>query len=274
VSDVRCADARERLDALADGELPPRDAEALGAHLAACAECSAELEATLDGVREIRERLAPYRASDVLRGRVRAALRAELAAESAGAPKTVRRAAPRRLAWPWRRLAAAVVLLATGGVATLATQRVAARRADDAVAREVEASHVRSLMLAHLLDVPSTDQHTVKPWFAGKVDFSPPVVRLDASGVVLLGGRVDYVRGRPAAVIVYRLRQHVINLYVWPAPDDADADPAESEVAGYHLVRWRAGGLEQWAVSDLNPTELRAVATAIRSASGRAAPPR
>src|SRR5207248_10914906 len=151
-----CADVRDRLDALADGELPPRDAQALGAHLAGCAGCSAALEATLDGVREIRERLAPYRASDVLRGRVRAALRAELASD---APAGVRQATPRRISWPWRRLAAAVLLVVAGGGATLATQYAARRRSDDVVAREVEASHVRSLMLAHLLDVPSTDQH-------------------------------------------------------------------------------------------------------------------
>jgi anti-sigma factor RsiW len=161
-----------------------------------------------------------------------------------------------------------------GGIAAVATR---GGSGDQALAREVESSHVRSLMLAHLLDVPSTDQHTVKPWFAGKVDVSPPVVRLDSTGTILLGGRLDYVRGRTVAVVVYQRRRHVVNLYAWPAAGAPDAGLAESDVDGYHLLRWREGGVELWAVSDLNLSELREFAAAIRSAStpaDPAAPPR
>ena len=123
------------------------------------------------------------------------------------------------------------------------------------LAQEILDSHVRSLMADHLYDVPSTDQHTVKPWFDGKLDFSPPVVDLSPEGFELAGGRLDYISGRPVATVVYRRRKHVINLSMWP--ENADAPLSAIFRNGYHLLHWQTRGMEYWAVSDLNPEELR-----------------
>jgi anti-sigma factor RsiW len=124
------------------------------------------------------------------------------------------------------------------------------------LADEVIASHVRSLLATHLVDVPSSDQHTVKPWFNGKIDFAPEVKDLAAQGFPLVGGRLDYIGGKTAAALVYRRNQHPINVLVVSAPGKGDARPANMNRKGYHLIHWTRDGLDYWAVSDLNTTEL------------------
>ena len=121
----------------------------------------------------------------------------------------------------------------------------------DVLAQDVLSAHLRSLAGTHLLDVPSSDQHTVKPWFGGKLDFSPPVN--DVSGFPLLGGRIEYLDGHPAAALVYGRHNHVINLFIWPA---GSAGQGMASRNGYHLVHWPDGGMVFWAVSDLNEAEL------------------
>jgi anti-sigma factor RsiW len=155
--------------------------------------------------------------------------------------------------WRWIAIAAAVLLAASAAwnIALLRSRTSSA----DLIAQDVLSSHVRSLMGTHLLDVPSSDQHTVKPWFGGKLDFSPDVRDFAAQGFPLIGGRIDYVGGRPAAVLVYQRRKHIINVFTWPSTA-TDGRP-ELDRNGYHVVHWNISGMSWWAVSDLNLDELR-----------------
>ncbi len=121
-------------------------------------------------------------------------------------------------------------------------------------------SHVRSMMADHLTDVLTGDRHTVKPWLSAHIDVSPPVKELAALGFPLVGGRLDYVDGHPAAVVVYRSDKHVINLFAWASPDQADAPMRTETRQGFNVVAWRAGGLSFAAVSDVEPDRLRAFA--------------
>jgi anti-sigma factor RsiW len=213
-------------------------------HLQSCAACR-ELYDRQRTLRSAMRRDAGYhRAPSELRERLRFALRAE----SKGATRP-------RLRWPnrWNAgLAAAAAVVLSLSVALY----IALPTTQDRLMDDVLSSHVRSLMVNHLSDVASSDQHTVKPWFNGKLDYSPPVDDLTAQGFPLIGGRLDYVNNRPVAALVYRHRLHVINLFVWPSESGHEQKPHALSQQGYNLLRWTQGGMEFWAVSDLNEAEL------------------
>jgi anti-sigma factor RsiW len=162
------------------------------------------------------------------------------------------------LAWA----AAAVLAVSLGGGVTLV--RFASTRSD-ATVDEVVNEHVRSLMAEHLFDVRSTDQHTVKPWFLGKVDFAPPVVDLATIGFPLVGGRLDYLGGRAVAALVYQREKHMINVFVFPDHESAFATTGGRTVRGFHVHHWVREGMSFWAVSDLNDSELGEFAHALQA---------
>lgn len=253
-----CRRTHRSLSAYVDGELTPTNATAVADHLSGCAQCSTKYSDLLTTVEATREALGRYTAPDVLRARIRVAIAAETPEPVTGAPAA-------RQSRRWLRgagLAAAVVVcVALGsGVTLLATRRSTVA---PQITEGVLASHLRSLMLDHLTDVRSTDQHNVKPWFSGRLDYSPSVPALDQAGFPLIGGRLDYVAGQPVAVVVYGRRQHVINVFSWPAAGD-EQDAATTD-RGYNMLHWRSGGVEHWVVSDLNPAELRSFAALLKS---------
>jgi len=251
-----CNQARSLIDADTDGELELVRHLELAVHVRTCAAC-AQLSAAAQARRAaLREALPRFTATPALAGRVRAALRAE------GAPvATVRRTVDFRLLWGASGLAASIAVALLAGFAWGDTRA----RADLLVTEAVN-DHVRSLQAAHLTDVASTNQHTVKPWFAGKLDFSPPVTDLAAEGFPLAGGRLEHVGGRPAAALVYYRHQHAINLFIWPA--GAGPLPARASARnGYHLETWTQGDLAFLAVSEIPAVELAQFSSAFRTAT-------
>jgi anti-sigma factor RsiW len=253
---VTCPDVQALLHGYLDGELDLVSALRLERHLGDCAACRGAYlgQRALQGAL----RAAPLRweAPPALEGRVRSALR------ESGRP-------PLRLSLSRKRLglaAAAAALLALAGWALARTWLTPT--AEDLLAQEVVASHVRSLMADHLADVASSDRHTVKPWFQGRLDFPPEVRDLGAEGFRLTGGRLDYLAERPVAALVYQRRKHVLNLFTWPAGEEGDQPPRAATRRSYQLVRWRQGGMNYWAVSDLNAAELLQFAQLLREPAG------
>jgi len=222
-----------------DGELDAAQAAALAAHRADCPFCKRN-EAFLAATHRALRGASYHRAGPELRRAV-----ASRIGEAERAP-------PRRRAWmPWQGLAGfgAGAALAAALVLTLlpaGRPELVAALVDD---------HVRALQPGHLLDVVSTNQHTVKPWFDGRLDFAPPVKDLATAGFPLLGGRLDYIHGRSVAVLVYSRGKHLVELFVWPSSGAAE-EPARATRDGYNVVHWTADSMSLTAVSDLEPAGL------------------
>jgi anti-sigma factor RsiW len=244
---VDCREVQNLLHPYSDGELDLVRHLQVEHHLADCAEC-AERERGLWLLRVAVASGAPYhRAPDSLQTRLQAA------------PPPTPTAPVRRGGWQpsasFAATAAGVALLAAASLtAGLLLSRSGA--AEDRLAEQVVAGHVRSRQVAHLTDVASSDRHAVKPWFRGKVDFSPQVPDLSAEGYPLSGGRLDYLAGRPVAALVYHRRDHDINLFTWPAAGDEERPVRAIARQGFHMRRWQQSGMTYWAISDLNASEL------------------
>jgi anti-sigma factor RsiW len=242
---MNCAEVRKLIHAHHDGELDAANTLHVDEHLADCPSCFA----TLRGLSALRTTLR----NDALRFSAPAGLRRSIRAAVAQSAEAEREATPGRargaqLGW----VAAAVVF-----VAAIFAFQFRTERKDDHLVAELTASHVRSLMAAHLTDVTSTDQHTVKPWLDGKLDFAPPVRDFKESGFPLLGGRLEYVDGHSAAALVYGRQKHFINLFIWPQTAAALEKLKATQRNGYNVLQWADGKMNYAAVSDLNETELR-----------------
>lgn len=237
--------SRDLIEAYLDRELDAGLQATVEEHVASCPDCSetcAQLRREKAGVRAA----APYyRAPAGLQETVRQELR-RIHSPHASTAQPV----------PWRGLAIAASFLLALSVGWNLIQ-LRPRPAKAVLADAVVSDHVRSLLGTHLVDVPSSDQHTVKPWFAGKLDFSPEVRDLDTQGFPLQGGRIEYLAGRRVAALVYKRREHVINLFIWPAGADSEPDGTES-LNGYHLIHWTTGPMAYWAISDAGLGELGA----------------
>jgi anti-sigma factor RsiW len=242
---VNCQETRQLLHPYVDGELDLTKSLEIEQHLQECPAC-AQSQANLQKLRAKLMAESPYySASPELRSRIRTAVRRP------GKPRPPRRLSLQR----WLALAASVALIAVAGWA-LANVLIS-RPGEEVLVEALVASHIRSQMLPNrIFDKESSDSHVIKPWFDGKVDFSPPVRDLTAQGFPLVGARLDYLENRGVAVLVYKRREHYINLFVWPAPQGADAAPRTMTRNGYQLVHWRQSGMTCWAVSNLNAEEL------------------
>jgi anti-sigma factor RsiW len=236
---MTCDEAEILLHALIDGELDAGHAREVEEHVKGCPRCAAELAAYREMSQAVAGADLRFAAPPRLRRRIEAAL------PQTRAPS--RRAVLRGFAMG----SAASAIAATGLVAVIL-------RDDDAqrVDAEVVSAHLRSLQAGHLTDVLSTDQHTVKPWFNGKLDVSPPVVDLTAQGFTLIGGRLDYVDARAIGAIVYRRRAHIINLFVAQTASTERRPASMESIQGFNIRRWSDRGLNYWAVSDLARDEL------------------
>ena len=236
---MTCEEAEILLHALIDGELDAGHSREVEAHVATCPRCAAALGAYRDMSRAVASAGLRYTAPPALRRRIEAAL-----------PQP--RVTNRRDLLKGFAMGSAVSAIAASGLL------VVALRGDDEqrIMSEVVSAHLRSLQAGHLTDVISTDQHTVKPWFNGRLDVSPPVIDLTAQGFTLVGGRLDYVDTRAIGAVVYRRRQHVINLFVSQTAT-TERQPAKIEtIQGFNIRRWGDRGLNYWAVSDIGADEL------------------
>lgn len=228
-----------------DGELDAARAADFERHLVSCPECVTALEAQ-ESLHSSIQRAGLYeRAPASLRQK----MQAELGARTRSSVTPIRNPAP----WRWLAIAATLLLAISLGWRLLPGLR--GTTGQTAIASAIVDAHLRSLQPGHLEDVQSTDQHTVKPWFDGKIDFAPPVHDFVSEGFPLQGGRLDVVAGRNVAVLIYARRKHLINVFVWPTtkPDSA---PQSGSQLGYHWLQWRKSGMELYAISDVSPEDL------------------
>ncbi len=255
---MNCEDARLLIHGHLDGELDlVRDLE-VEQHLEQCPRCARQYAALRAMRTRLKDEAFRFDAPAELQERIRRAIPASQPSRAKGYPA-------RRGAWAPRAVRFAVPMAVGAMLALLIMPRAFGPNADQRLADEVVASHVRSLMAGHLMDVASTDQHTVKPWFNGKLDFSPPVTDFAKDGFPLVGGRLDYIEHRPVAALVYQHGKHVINVFMWPtAGDETRAERIETD-HGYHVDQLVVAGMNCWVVSDLNPQELDKFAGLLRA---------
>jgi anti-sigma factor RsiW len=268
---MNCEEATKLMDGYLDGELDPITSQTIEQHLRECRNCDQAYKTHGSLIRAIGNATPYYKAPAALRERIQSSLREEIAERPMGniAPDAQplfprRQPGPRTILFgtPWNWLSLAGLGLAAAIIfAAIVTLNLVPRLqrpgADQLLATQLIASHVRSLMANHLTDVASSDQHTVKPWLDTKLDFAPPVVDLSSEGFPLVGGRLDYFDNRPVAALVYQRRKHFINLFVWPGEAGAARPTMAMSHQGYQLLHWADPDFNYWAVSDVSANDLQ-----------------
>jgi mycothiol system anti-sigma-R factor len=250
---VACENTRTVLHGYLDGELDATRSAEFERHLESCRECTTALGSE-ESLRSSLQHSGLYeRAPLGLRNKIILAL-------DEATPKKAARSIP---VWNWLAVAAAILIVT--GVSWFALPGLQNSATSSPVtAAEIIDAHVRSLQPGHLTDVTSTDQHTVKPWFDGKLDFVPPVKDYADEGFPLVGGRLDVLNGRSVAALVYSRRKHLVNVFVWPTKEaDTPIHPPGGR-QGYQWVHWRKGGMEYCAVSDVSSSDLTELAQLLR----------
>jgi len=248
-----CTDIRNRLDAYLDQELGLPSAMEIDRHLASCEACKRAYAQQMALRAALGSHATYHSAPSGLAQRIRSRL----------GPK----AEPKpRFRWhQWLPMGAAVA--ATALLSWTAAIQYASVSEDEVTGERVIAGHARSVVTGHLADVATSDQHAVKPWLSSRLDYSPPVTDLTGAGFPLVGGRLDYLDQRPVAVLVYRRREHMINLFVWPLQEGARSQATHGLAKrGYNVLHWNDAGMAFWAVSDLNAAEMRDFAAAYAAA--------
>jgi anti-sigma factor RsiW len=258
---MNCDDSRIYLPAYLDDELDVAESLRVQKHLVTCGDCRQVQDEQLALRSALRDSELFAHPSVDFSKRIEAAVR-KAAKEEARSQRSSWFEAWRLESFRWVPAAAVLLIVTTIG-AFLAMNSLRSSH-QQLVASAVLAGHIRSLQPNHLIDVPSSDRHTVKPWFQGRLDFSPPVPDLSEVGWNLIGGRLDYVDGRPVAVLIYQRRMHDINVFLWPNHGSADGTIKQEEAQGYQILHWNGAEMTYWVVSDLNNSELLELARALR----------
>jgi anti-sigma factor RsiW len=256
---MNCDDSRIYLPAYLDDELDVAESLRVQKHLTECGECRHAQDEQLALRSALRDPGQYAHPSVEFTNRIEAAVRRASQQEERSQGSWFE--SFWLGAFRWVPAATALLIVTVGAFLVMNSLRSSHQ---ELIASAVLAGHIRSLQPGHLIDVPSSDRHTVKPWFQGKLDFSPPVPDLSELGWTLVGGRLDYVDGRPVAVLVYQRRMHNINVFLWPNHASADDAIREEHEQGYQILHWNGAETTYWVVSDLNNAELMELARALR----------
>lgn len=250
---MNCQDCRDFLDAYLDNELDAASAIRVQQHLHECRECQEALRSRQALQTLLRREELRFEPPPELRNRVTRVL------ASPGGVSAAVQPLPRttRIIPLFVPLAMAAALALLAGLAWFNAGALFRPASVGPLVAEITSSHIRSLLADHLLDVTSSDQHTVKPWFAGKIQYSPPVKDLSAAGFKLAGGRLEYINRQDVAALVYQYNKHIINLFVWPVTEKGKSAESTFTRDGYNLVHWEKDGMAYWAVSDVAPHVLK-----------------
>ena len=254
---MSCQTAQELIHAYVDGELDLARSLEVEQHMEQCEVCAIAYRNQTALRSALKDSSLYHSAPAGLEKRIRSSLRREAKSE----------VGRRSFGWSW--LPVGVALACVLLMALVIWQAVPGLRPsrDELLAQEMVSNHVRSLQLeSHRTDVISSDQHTVKPWFDGKLDFAPPVKDFSGQGFPLLGGRLEYLNNRAVAALIYQRQKHFINLYIWPAEQSNATSEVATKRQGYNLLHWTNSGMNYWAISDLNGVELHEFARLVQEA--------